>query len=51
MMGRGILVVIVALIVAVSNPDVALAGALVYAAAYSTELALSLTATSGGAAR
>jgi hypothetical protein len=48
MMGRGILVVVVALIVAVSNPDVALAGALVYAAAYSTELALSLTSYVGG---
>lgn len=48
MMGRGILVVVVALIVAVSNPDVALAGALVYAAAYSTELALSLTSYFGG---
>ena len=48
MMGRGILVVVVALIVAVSNPDVALAGALVYAAAYSTELALSLSSYFGG---
>ena len=50
MMGRGILVVVVALIVAVSNPEVALAGALVYAAAYSTELALSLTSYFGGRA-
>jgi len=48
MMGRGTLVVVVALIVAVSNPDVALAGALVYAAAYSTELALSLSSYFGG---
>jgi hypothetical protein len=48
MMGRGILVVLVALLVAVSNPDVALAGALLYAAAYTTELALSLTSYFGG---
>jgi hypothetical protein len=48
MMGRGILVVLVALIVAVSNPTVALAGALVYAAGYSTELVLSLTLYFGG---
>jgi hypothetical protein len=48
MMGRGILVVVVALIVAVSNPTVGLAGALVYAAAYSVELALSLTSYFGG---
>src|SRR5262245_6509589 len=48
MMGRGTLVVIVALIVAVPNPEVALAGALVYGAAYTTELALSLTSYFGG---
>ena len=51
MMGRGTLVVVVALIVAVSNPEVALAGALVYAAAYTTELALSLTSYFGGEPR
>jgi hypothetical protein len=43
MMGRGILVALVAIIVAVSEPTVALAGALVYAAAYSVELGLGLT--------
>ncbi len=48
MMGRGTLIVVVALIVAVSNPAVGLAGALVYAAGYSTELALSLSMYFGG---
>ena len=43
MMARGILVMIVALAVAVSDPTIAIAGALVYAAAYSLELGLSLT--------
>jgi hypothetical protein len=43
MMARGILLMIVALAVAVSDPDLAIAGALVYAAAYSLELGLSLT--------
>jgi hypothetical protein len=43
MMARGILVVIVALAVAVTNPELAIAGALVYALAYSLELGLSLT--------
>lgn len=43
MMGRGILVALVAIIVAVSEPTVALAGALVYAAGYSVELGLGLT--------
>ena len=43
MMARGILLMIVALAVAVSDPGLALAGALVYAAAYSLELGLSLT--------
>jgi hypothetical protein len=42
MMTRGILVMLVALVLAVSNPELALAGALVYAFAYSVELALSL---------
>jgi hypothetical protein len=43
MMGRGILVVLVCIFVAVNQPDVALAGALVYAAGYSAELVTSLT--------
>jgi hypothetical protein len=43
MMARGILVMIVAVAVAASDPALALAGALVYAAAYSLELGLSLT--------
>jgi hypothetical protein len=42
MMGRGIALVLVLIAVAVVNPSVALAGALVYAAAYSAELAASL---------
>jgi hypothetical protein len=48
MMTRGIIVMLVALVLAVSNPDVALAGALVYAFAYSVELALSLVLYFGG---
>jgi len=43
MMARGILLMIVALAVAVTNPELAIAGALVYALAYSLELGLSLT--------
>jgi hypothetical protein len=43
MMARGILLMIVALAVATSDPALALAGALVYTAAYSLELGLSLT--------
>jgi 4-hydroxybenzoate polyprenyltransferase len=42
MMTRGILVMVVAIAVAVSDPQLALAGALVYALAYSLELAFSL---------
>lgn len=42
MMARGILVMLVAIAVAVSDPQLALAGALVYAFAYSLELAFSL---------
>jgi hypothetical protein len=42
MMGRGILVVLVAIAVAVTDPYLAAAGALVYAAGYSAELALAL---------
>jgi hypothetical protein len=43
MMARGILLMVVAVAVAASDPALALAGALVYAAAYSLELGLSLT--------
>jgi hypothetical protein len=42
MMTRGILVMVVAIAVAVSDPRLALAAALVYALAYTLELALSL---------
>jgi hypothetical protein len=48
MMTRGILVMLVALVLAVKDPDLALAGALVYAFAYSVELALSLVLYFGG---
>jgi hypothetical protein len=43
MMARGILLALAAVVVAVYDPDVALAGVLVYAAAFTFELALSLT--------
>ena len=43
MMGRGILLMVVLLAVAASDPGLALAGALVYAAGYTSELALGLT--------
>ena len=43
MMARGILLMIVAIAVATSDPALAAAGALVYAVAYTFELALSLT--------
>ena len=43
MMARGILLMIVAVAVAATDPTLALAGALVYAVAYSVELGLSLT--------
>jgi 4-hydroxybenzoate polyprenyltransferase len=48
MMARGILVMLVAIAVAVSDPQLALAGALVYAFAYSLELAFSLVLYFGG---
>jgi 4-hydroxybenzoate polyprenyltransferase len=48
MMTRGILVMVVAIVVAVSDPKLALAGALVYAFAYSVELAFSLVLYFGG---
>jgi hypothetical protein len=51
MMGRGILVALAALAVAVSDPYLAVAGALVYAAGYSTELATSLVLYFSGEAR
>lgn len=43
MMARGILLALAAIVVAVYDPDVAVAGVLVYAAAFTFELALSLT--------
>jgi hypothetical protein len=48
MMTRGIVVVLVALVLAVNDPELALAGALVYAFAYSVELAFSLVLYFGG---
>ena len=51
MMARGILLMIVALAVAVTDPALAIAGALVYAAAYSLELGLSLTLYFSGEAK
>lgn len=51
MMGRGIIVALAAIAVAVSDPRLAAAGLLVYAAAYTVELALSLTLYFSGEAR
>jgi hypothetical protein len=51
MMARGILLMIVAVAVAATNPTLALAGALVYAIAYSVELGLSLTIYFSGEAK
>ncbi|MGH3035540.1 MAG: hypothetical protein ACRDMU_00015 [Gaiellaceae bacterium] len=48
MMGRGIGLVLVLIAVAVYDPRLALAAALVYAAAYSAELAASLVLYFGG---
>jgi hypothetical protein len=48
MMTRGIVVILVALVLALNDPELALAGALVYAFAYSVELALSLVLYFGG---
>ena len=48
MMGRGILVALAAIAVAATDARLALAGALVYALAYTTELALGLTLYSAG---
>ncbi len=51
MMARGILLMIVAVAVAATNPTLALAGALGYAVAYSVELGLSLTIYFSGEAK
>ncbi len=51
MMARGILVVIVAIAVATTDPYLAAAGALVYAVAYTFELAVSLTLYFAGSPR
>ena len=51
MMARGILLMLVVIAVAVSEPLLAAAGALVYTAAYTTELAVGLTLYFGGSAR
>jgi hypothetical protein len=51
MMGRGILVALAAIAVAVTDPYLAAAGALVYALGYTTELAISLTLYFAGEAR
>lgn len=48
MMLRGILLMVAAIAVATSDPDLAAAGALVYALGYSVELALSLMLYFGG---
>jgi 4-hydroxybenzoate polyprenyltransferase len=48
MMTRGIVVVLVAIAVAVSDPTLAVAAALVYALAYTLELAFSLVLYFGG---
>ncbi len=51
MMARGILLVLVAIAVATTDPELAIAGALVYAVAYTFELALSLTLYFAGGPR
>ncbi len=51
MMFRGILLALVAIAVAATDPNLAAAGALVYAAAYTAELALALTLYFAGGAR
>ena len=48
MMTRGILIMVAAIAVAVSDPELAIAGALVYALAFTIELALSLVLYFGG---
>lgn len=49
--GRGIALMVVVIVVASFDPSLALAGALVYAAGYSVELALSLTVYFSGTPR
>jgi hypothetical protein len=51
MMGRGIVLMVVLIAAASFEPTIALAGALVYAAGYTVELALSLTAYFSGSAK
>lgn len=51
MMSRGIVLMVIAIVIASFSPELALSGALVYAAAYSIELALSLTVYFQGEAR
>jgi hypothetical protein len=51
MMARGILLALVAIAVATTDPQLAVAGVLVYAVAYTFELALSLTLYFAGAPR
>ncbi len=51
MMARGIMLALVAIAVATTDPYLAAAGALLYAAAYTFELALSLTLYFSGASR
>jgi hypothetical protein len=51
MMTRGIVLMLVAIAVAVKDPDLAVAGALVYALAYSLELMVGLTLYFSGEAR
>ena len=51
MMGRGILLGVVLVVLAATDPYLALAGALVYAAAYSTELTTSLALYFAGSPR
>jgi hypothetical protein len=48
MMTRGILIMVAAIAVAASEPELAIAGALVYALAFTVELALSLVLYFGG---
>jgi hypothetical protein len=48
MMTRGILIMVAAIAVAASDPELAIAGALVYALAFTVELALSLVLYFGG---
>jgi hypothetical protein len=51
MMARGILIVLVAIVVATQDPDLAVAGIVVYALAYTLELATSLALYFGGEPR